>query len=329
MIVIGIPNDRIPLWYRVVPAYYSPLLRSMSKSAIPSSQAARKAIAYMLISVLGFALLNLTVKYLDRLPATELVFFRSLVSLLLSFYFLRRLHIAPLGKQRHWLIARGLSGTIALSMFFYTLQKLPLGSAITLQYLSPIFTALFGMLILGERVRPWQWFFFAVSFSGIVLIKGFDPRITPLLFAMGIAAALFAGLSYVFVRKVKDTDHPLVVVFYFPLVATPVMGLVSLFNWTQPQGWEWGLLILMGVLTQIAQLNMTKALQTAEINEIASLKYLGIIFALGFDFFLFGVDYQALALIGMVLVVGGVVLNVLLKSWQRHQRNKREASSES
>jgi drug/metabolite transporter (DMT)-like permease len=286
---------------------------------MPRTQAG-KAILYMLISVVGFALMNLTVKFLDRLPATELVLFRSLVSLLLSLYFLRRRGISPWGQQKKFLIARGLCGVTALSMFFFTLQRLPLASAITLQYLSPIFTALFGMLILREKVQPWQWLFFAVSFAGIVLIKGFDPRITPLLFFLGIGSALFAGLAYVFVRRVKDTDHPLVVVFYFPLVATPVMAVVSAFNWTTPMGWEWLLLLAMGIFTQIAQLNMTKALQTAEVNEIASLKYLGILFALGFDFFLFQVEYAAMALIGIALVVGGVVLNVLLKGWQRRRQ---------
>lgn len=285
---------------------------------LPRSQAG-KAILYMLISVVGFALMNLTVKFLDRLPATELVLFRSLVSLLLSLYFLRRRHISPWGNNKKFLIARGLCGVTALSMFFFTLQRLPLASAITLQYLSPIFTAFFGIFILREKVQPWQWLFFAVSFAGIVLIKGFDPRITPLLFFLGIGSALFAGLAYVFVRRVRHTDHPLVVVFYFPLVATPLMAIVSLFNWTTPQGWEWALLLLMGIFTQIAQLNMTKALQTAEVNEVASLKYLGILFALGFDFFLFQVAYAPLALLGIALVVGGVVLNVLLKGWQRRR----------
>ena len=67
----------------------------------------RKAVIYMLISVLGFSLMNLTVKYLDRLPATELVLFRSIVSLFLSFYFLRRRNISPWGNQKGYLLGRG------------------------------------------------------------------------------------------------------------------------------------------------------------------------------------------------------------------------------
>lgn len=268
----------------------------------------------MLISVVGFALMNLTVKFLGRLPATELVFFRSVVSLALCVYFLKRSHVPLFGNNKTYLILRGVFGVTALSLFFYTLQKMPLASAITIQYLSPVFTALFATIMLGERVRKLQWLFFAISFGGIVLIKDFDPNISLELLLMGIASAVFAGLAYNCIRKVKDTDHPLVVVFYFPLVALPIMGIVCLFNWETPMGWEWVLLLLMGILTQIAQVYMTKALQAAEVNEIVSLKYIGILFALSFDFFIFHQSYQLMALVGIGLVLMGVLLNIMYKA---------------
>jgi drug/metabolite transporter (DMT)-like permease len=274
----------------------------------------KKAIGFMLLSVVGFALMNLTVKFLHRLPTTELVFFRSLVSLVLCVYFLKRRHIPFFGNNKTYLVLRGVFGVSALSLFFYTLQRMPLASAITIQYLSPIFTALFATVMLGERVRKLQWLFFAVSFAGIVLIKDFDPNISLELLVMGIASAVFAGLAYNCIRKVKDTDHPLVVVFYFPLIALPVMGIICLFSWETPMGWEWLLLLLMGVLTQIAQVYMTKALQAAEVNEIVGLKYVGILFALGFDFFIFHQSYQLMALLGIGLVLLGVLLNILYKA---------------
>lgn len=277
----------------------------------------KKAIGYMLISVLGFALMNLTVKFLDRLPATELVFFRSLVSLVLSVYFLKKRHIPLFGNQKKYLVLRGVFGVLGLTLFFYTLQKLPLGSAITIQYLSPIFTAFFAIFILGEKMYKLQWLFFGISFAGIAVIKGFDPNISLPLFFMGLGSAIFSGLAYNCVRKLKDTDHPLVVVFYFPLMAVPVMGIISIFNWIPPIGWEWGLLLLMGVLTQIAQVYMTKALPNAEANEITGLKYLGVIFALGFDFLIFDVTYRPMALVGIAMVLSGVVINIIYKSRKR------------
>lgn len=275
----------------------------------------------MLVSVVGFALMNLTIKFLDRLPATELVLFRCVISLALCLYALRRRKISVFGNNKKWLIIRGLCGVTGLALFFFTLQELPIGSAVTLQYLSPIFTAIFGIFILGERVRIPQWFFFLISFSGIAVVKGFDTNITPPLFFAGIGSALFSGLAYASVRKLKDTDHPLVVVLYFPLIATPIMLVASIFNWVQPQGWEWTLLLLVGIFTQIAQVNMTKALQSAEANEITGMKYLGIVFALSFDFLIFDVRYSIFALAGIILVLLGVVANLVYKARLRKRKS--------
>ena len=82
----------------------------------------------------------------------------------------------------------------------------------------------------------------------------------------------------------------------------------------------------MGVLTQIAQINMTKALQLVEANEITGFKYLGVVFALGFDFFLFGYSYEWPVLIGIVLVISGVLFNLLLKAHLRQRAKKQNAA---
>ncbi|MDX5448379.1 MAG: DMT family transporter [Bacteroidota bacterium] len=277
-------------------------------------QDTRLGVGYMLISVVGFAVMNLVVKFLGHIPPTELVLFRSIISLFLSLIMIYRKGISPFGNNRKYLILRGIFGVSALSLFFTTLQDLPLASAITIQYLSPIFTAFFAIFILKEPMRPIQWVFFLVSFLGIALIKGFDPNITPWLFLAGIASAVFSGLAYNMIGKLRNSDDPVVVVFYFPLIATPIMAVISIFYWVTPVGWDWLLLILMGVLTQIAQVYMTKAYQVSTVNKVAGLKYFGIIFALSFDFFIFGVEYQWLALVGIVLVVAGVILNILHKS---------------
>ena len=271
----------------------------------------------MLISVVFFALMNLTVKFLHRLPATEIVMFRSGISLVLSLLFLKQQKINPFGKHRKLLFLRGLFGATALTLFFYTLQKLPMGTAITIQYLSPIFTVLFAAALLGERTSWKQYLFFGLSFSGILIIRGFDPHMNALLLGMGIVSSVFAGLAYVVIRRLSGKEHPMVVVFYFPLVALPVMAIFSIFYWETPLGVEWLWILLMGVFTQIAQYYMTKAFQANEVRVVAGLKYLGIVFALSFDFFFFHYQHSWLALIGMGLVVSGVVLNIFLGRRQK------------
>lgn len=269
-----------------------------------------RGVRYMVLSALGFSLMQLCVKFLSHIPFTELVLFRSLISAVLSLGLLWKLRISPLGSKRIYLVLRGVFGVTALSLFFFTLQQLPIATAITIQYLSPVFTTVFAVWILKEPMAAKRWIFFGVSFAGILVMKGFNPELKPLYLMAGIASAVFAGLAYNMIRKVKDSDHPVVVVFYFPLVATPIMAIFSLFWWVTPTGWDWLLILAMGVFTQIAQVYMTKAWQAETAGKIASLKYIGIGFALFFDWSLFGISPSYQTLTGIALVLIGVLLNL-------------------
>lgn len=273
----------------------------------------KKGVLYMLGSSLAFSFMQICVKYLPHLPTTELILFRSIVSIILSLAMLKQLGIHPLGNNRKVLLMRGIFGTIALTIFFYTLQYLPLASAVTIQYLSPIFTALFAAIFLKEKMHIKQWLFFGLSFAGVALLKGFDERVSISFMLLGILSAMFSGMAYTCIRKLKDSEHPVVVVFYFPLVATPIMAVLSYFNWVMPAGKDWLVLLLMGIFTQIAQILMTKGLQSAAVNKIISVKYIGTLYALGFGYLLFGESYTLFSLMGIVMVVAGVVLNLRQK----------------
>ncbi|MEZ5008615.1 MAG: DMT family transporter [Chitinophagales bacterium] len=273
-----------------------------------------RGVQYMLISTLAFSLMTVCVKYLKHIPFFELILFRSLVSLVLSLVYIKAKDLNPLGNNRPLLIKRGVVGTIALSLFFLSIQNLPLASAATIGYLSPIFTAIFAVFILNERIIPKQWLFFAISFSGIVLIKGFDGNVSWFYILTGVVAAMLAGFAYNFVRKLRTTDNPIVVVFYFPLVATPVMLVWSIFNWVQPVGIDWLVLIAMGILTQFGQVYLSKALYLENAGRMTSIKYLGTVNALLFSVFFFHEYYSLINLLGILLVIMGVLLNIYYTS---------------
>ncbi|GAB3340637.1 DMT family transporter [Marivirga atlantica] len=280
-----------------------------------------RGIAYMLIAGLFFSIMHVLVKLVPNIPAIEVVFFRSLVSFVMSYSYLKYANIPVFGTHKKWLIARGAAGAIALSMYFYTLQNIPLASAVTMQFLSPVFTSILGIFIVRERVGSWQWFFYLLAFIGVVIIQGFDPRISTSMFVIGISASVFAGLAYNFIRKINDKEHPLVIVFYFPLVTLPLTGVYSAFNWVMPSGNEWFILILIGILTQIAQYFMTKSYQAEDLSKVASLKYLSIIYALGFGYIFFDETFNWEVYGGIALIILGVILNVVYKSrLQRRQK---------
>ncbi|MCF8465477.1 MAG: DMT family transporter [Flavobacteriales bacterium] len=280
----------------------------------------------MLISTAAFSLMQLCVKFLSHLPTHELILFRSGISLILSLAYLLPKGIHPLGNNRKFLLLRGVFGVTALSLFFITLQNLPLASAVTVQYLSPIFTAIIAIFLLGERMKMLQWFFFGLAFLGVALLKGFDERVSVLYLGLGVLSAFFAGAAYNCIRMVKDTDHPLVVVLYFPMVATPIMLVLSYFEWVTPIGWDWALILLLGVFTQIGQVFMTKALQAEKANVVASLKYLGSLYALVFGYFIFNETYNWISIVGIVLILSGVLLNVLAKNWTNEKPHSPKAN---
>lgn len=273
---------------------------------------------YMLIATVFFSFMNVTVKLVPHIPAIEIVFFRSVVSFVISYLLLKSKSIPVFGNNNKLLISRGITGAIALILYFTTLQNVPLASAVTLQYLSPIFTTLLGIYLVKEKIKPLQLFFFVVSFGGIIMIEGFDPRLSLFYLLIGVTSAFFSGISYNIIRKLKQTEHPLVIVFYFPLVAAPIAGFYCLFNWVQPIGWDWLILILVGVFTQFAQYYMTKAYQSEVLASVANLNYLGIIYALGLGYVFFGETFNLMTYLGMTLVLVGVILNVNYS----HQRNK-------
>jgi len=270
------------------------------------------SILQMMWAVLLFGGMNLCAKGLSAVPAMEIVFFRCAISIVITFFWLKQLGILWAGgrENRFRLWGRGIAGTLALFLFFLTIQKLPLATAVTIQYLSPVFTAILAMVFLGEKLRRVQWLFFALSIAGIVLLKGFDPRISWLYLGLGVLSALLSGVAYVFVRSLSGREHPLVVVFYFQMVGVLLGGSFTAVNFKMPQGWEWLLLLGVGLLAHFAQVNLTKALQGEKAGIISSLNFFGAIYAAIFGWLLFheNITWGNVAAIG--LVITGVLLNI-------------------
>lgn len=265
--------------------------------------------ACLIFSGLCFAVVHASVKFLPGLPAHELVFFRALISCSLSLAALRAAKLSPWGHNRKMLLARGFAGTIALLLYFKTLQVMPLASAVTIQYLHPIFTVILAGLLLKEKPTWLQWIFFAASFGGVLLVEGFDTRVTPLHALIGVVAAMASAVAYNLIRALRTEDHALVVVFYLPFVNLLVTAPMTAMEWVMPQGWQWVVLLLIGVFTQVAQYFMTLAYQGDRASNISNLNYLGIVYALVIGMLVWGEDVELMALVGMAVIVGSAALS--------------------
>jgi len=271
----------------------------------------------MFLSTLAFSLANIAVKQVAHIPAMEVVFFRCALATVICIVGLRRARASLLGTNHTQLLLRGVFGTTALGLFFVTLQNMPLASAMTIQYLSPIFTTVIAIFVLSESVHRMQWLFYAIAFSGVLLIERYDPRISPFFLAIGIISAFCSGMAYNLVRSMKGKEHPLTVVLHFQLVGVAA-GFVSLFfEWRTPVGWDWLYLVLVGVFAQLGQIFLTNALQKERVAGVAIINYTGLIYALLAGAFLFSEPQSAESLAGMLLVVFGVLLSVVYSNRQR------------
>lgn len=263
----------------------------------------------MLLSTLFFSGMNVCVKLLPRIPTHEIVFFRSLGMFLICLVLLKQKHIPRTDSaHRQDLLLRGVFGTCGLLAYFYTLKHMGFASAVTLQYLNPIFSTVLAIFILKESVRWFQWIFFALSCVGVWWVKGFSGDIAPLYLLTGVLAALFSGLAYNYVRKLRGKAHPLVVILYFSGTTLVLAGPYTLSHWIWPVGTEWLLLGLVGGLTYFAQVLMTQAYQSERMAIVSNLNYLGLIYALVLGYLLFDEAVSWQALIGMGMIVLGVVL---------------------
>lgn len=267
----------------------------------------------MLGGVLCFAVMNSMAKLCDDIPAHELIFFRALISFSYCAWYLRTHNIPMWGNNKFWLMVRSVMGLTALTLFFLTIKHMPLASASTIQYLSPIFTVLVATRLNNQVVRPVQWLYFALALAGVVVIRGFDTRIETTWLLVGIASSFFAGIAYNAIIKSKGTDHAMVIVMYVPLVAIPVTGIWCLFDWVTPHGVQWLYLIIMGVFAQIAQYLTTLALHSDAASRVAPLNYFGAIVAITIGYLFFDESIVPMSLVGMALVIVGVILNARVK----------------
>lgn len=263
--------------------------------------------------------MNVTVKYLANINAFQIVFFRSISSLVFTLSFLLKSGIPILGNNRKLLVLRGLAGVTSMSFFFMSIKYLPVATAVSLRYIAPIFAAIFAVLFLKEKTRPIQWLFFFMSFFGVLIIKGFDEHVNTYGLILVLIAAIFSGLVYNIISKIGTGDHPVVVVNYFMMIATVVGGLLSISNWETPVGLELILLLSLGVFGYFGQLYMTKAFQTAATNQVAPLKYMEVVFTLMFGLLWFDEVYTIWSLLGIALIIGGLILNVIYKSQSKNK----------
>ena len=270
-------------------------------------------VRYMAAAAFFFSLMSLFVKLAGRtLPTLEIVLARGAVLTVVTGAMLRRRGIPAGGERRDLLLLRGLLGFAALTCFYWAVVHLPLADATVIQYTNPVWTALLAVPFLGESLRRREAAGVVASLVGVVLIArprflfGAGPStLDPLHVGVALAGALLSAAAYVTVRKLGETEHPLVIVFWFAWInlAAAVPAAAPVLEWPDLAGW--GLLLAVGLSTQTAQVAMTEGLKRERAGKAMAVGYLQIVFAALWGMLFFGDVPDLWLAAGTGLVVAG------------------------
>ena len=245
----------------------------------------------------------------------ELVFYRSFFGLLLSYGILR--HQGDSIATQHWRthLWRGISGSVALALFFYCITVLPLATAVTLNYTAPLFLTIFTMLVLKDKFHLPLTTAIALGFCGVVLLLRPTLQQDQLLPGLlGLISGFLAGVAYLNVKQLGMIGEPDTrTVFYFSLTATIGSGAWILFDTVHPvtlQGFA--ILLGLGASATFAQLAMTRAYRVGNTLVVGSMAYSTIVFASLFGMLLWHEILPPGSWLGMALIIASGVLSLRL-----------------
>ena len=244
-----------------------------------------------------------------RLPVAEVVLCRALISVVLTSVGLKLANVSPWGERRGLLLLRGLCGSLALLCFFEAITVLPLASATVLQYTYPTFTALAAALFLGEQLRRSILLAVLLGWAGIMLVAQPDwlsGRMTTLpmeAIVIALGGAVFTALAYVCVRRLSSTEHPLVIILYFPMLSVPLTLPLVARHGVMPQGAEWIWLLGIGVFTQLGQIWVTEALSRMPAARATSINYVQVVFAALWGWLVFSESLNGWMITGSIFVL--------------------------
>ncbi len=263
-----------------------------------------------------FSLMTLCVKNIDkRIPIYELVFFRSLLSLMITLFIIKMKNINPWGNNRPLLFLRGFLGTFALVCIFYAIRNMPLSISTVIQYTYPIFISIFAGIFINEKINPNIFFALIIGWIGILVIlnptqlSNINVEIENVSLSIAFLGSICTAFAYVTVKKLAFTEDVYVIIEYFPLVSFITLLPIVLINWVTPNWNELIWIIGIGLFTQLGQTFLTVGLKNLPASEASTINYLQVLFGSIWGFLFFSEMININFLIGALLVLLGTIIS--------------------
>ncbi|MDA7557048.1 DMT family transporter [Candidatus Pelagibacter sp.] len=265
---------------------------------------------YMFMSVCAFSLMDLIVKWSEDYPLGQVLFFRGFFGVVIYFFIMPRERIKNFyyTKRAGLHLLRCLSGLIALIAIFIALRKLPLATVVSISFAAPIFTTIFSIFLLNEKVGFYRWLAVSIGFIGIIIITepGFDDLniyyLFPIIFCL--------GLSYVAItiRQLSTTEPVWLIALNFSIVITLASLFTIPFGWVMPNVKDLALLCMIGFFGGFANLWLSQSFKLSEVSLVSPLKYLALIFGIFFGYLIWDEIPTIRTLLGALLVIASSLI---------------------
>ena len=259
----------------------------------------------MFISVCAFSLMDVIVKWSEDYPVGQVLFFRGFCGIIPILFLIPKDRYLDFYKTTRPFLhfKRCLAGLIALVSIFIALRNLPLATVVSITFAAPIFTTIFSIFLLNEKVGLYRWLAVLVGFVGIIIISepGFSSLnlyyIYPIIFCLGLSYVAIA------IRKLSSTEPVWLISFFFSFSIMLLSFLSFYQNWILPSLIDLFLLSLIGILGGLANLWLSQSYKLSEVSLVTPLKYLALVFAIIFGYFIWDEVPTFKTLIGAGLVI--------------------------
>ena len=259
----------------------------------------------MFMSICAFSIMDIIVKWSEHYPLGQVLFFRGFFGIVFYFFIIPRERLSNFyyTKRAGLHFLRCFSGLIALVAIFIALRSLPLATVVSISFAAPIFTTIFSIFLLSEKVGIYRWLAVIVGFVGILIIT--EPGITSLNIYYIFPIIFCIGLSYVAITIRKlSTSEPVWLISLFFSISITLLSLLSIpFGWVMPTIKDFLILAMIGIFGGVANLWLSQSYRYSEVSLVTPLKYLALVFAIIFGYLIWDEVPTIKSLFGAALVI--------------------------
>lgn len=243
-----------------------------------------------------------------EIEGVQTAFFRASFSVLLLTPLMLSGRVQPWRSKRiHGHFWRTFMGTCSMVLGFYAVSMLPLADATALAFSQPLFSVVIAAVIAGEKVRWRRWAATVVGFIGVlVMVRPGSGSLQPGA-VVALLNALSVAVSVYLVRRLSDSETPLMILTQFAIFSTLLLTLPALWVWRWPSAFGWSLAVGVSVTATLGQYFWVQAFASGEMSAVAPFDYLRLPFAVFVGWLIWGEVPVIWTYVGAAIVIASAL----------------------